>query len=269
MTNLRSVPDVEKVPPVRKNKARQNQIADLILGQGSMAAQELAGRFGVSVMTIHRDLDELERQGVLRKARGGATALPSGVFESRVAFRHAAAIEQKRQIAQAALRHIEPGMSLIFDDSTTVLHLIPGLGELAPLHVATNFLAGLKELSAVPDIRVIGIGGDYDPLHDSFQGMHAIEAIQAIHADALFMSTSAVSAGHGYHQEDRIVAFKRAMIESASARYLLVDHSKLEKTALHLLAPLSVFDLVITDSEASPQALAALEGAGVAVEVAS
>ncbi|SDR16033.1 DeoR/GlpR family DNA-binding transcription regulator [Thermostaphylospora chromogena] len=253
---------------MRKNKARQNQIADLILEHGSMTAQELAERFGVSVMTIHRDLDELERQGVLRKARGVATAQPSGVFESRVAFRHATAVEQKRRIARAALRHVEPGMSLILDDSTTVLHMVKGLGEHAPLHVATNFLAGLNQLTAVPDIRVIAIGGDYDPLHDSFQGMHAIEAIEAIHADALFMSTSAVSGGHAYHQEDRVVAFKRAMIESASARYLLVDHTKLDKTALHRLAPLTDFDLVITDSGVSPEALAALEAAGVPVEVA-
>lgn len=254
---------------MRKNKARQSQIADLILEQGSLTAQELAEMFGVSVMTIHRDLDELERQGVLRKARGVATALPSGVFEARVAFRHAAAVDQKRRIAQAALRHVESGMSVMLDDSTTVLHMIPGLAELAPLHVATNFLAALKELAALPDIRVIGIGGDYDPLHDSFQGMHAIEIIQDIHADVLFMSTSAVTAGHAYHQEERIVAFKRAMIESASARYLLVDSSKLDRTALHRLAPLSAFDLLITDSEASPQVLNTLDAAGANVEVAS
>ncbi|WP_223167710.1 DeoR/GlpR family DNA-binding transcription regulator [Nonomuraea sp. SYSU D8015] len=252
---------------MRKNRARQSQIADLILGQGSMTAQELAEMFGVSVMTIHRDLDELERQGVLRKARGVATAQPSGVYEARVAFRHAAAVEQKRRIAQAALRHVEPGMSVLLDDSTTVLHMVPGLAECAPLHVATNFMAALKELTALPDIRVIGIGGDYDPLHDSFQGMHAIEIIQAIHADVLFMSTSAVAAGHAYHQEERIVAFKRAMIESASARYLLVDSSKLDKTALHRLSSLSAFDLVITDSDASPKAIEALEAAGATVEV--
>ncbi|MFI7704694.1 DeoR/GlpR family DNA-binding transcription regulator [Nonomuraea sp. NPDC049480] len=253
---------------MRKNRARQSQIADLILGQGSMTAQELAEMFGVSVMTIHRDLDELERQGVLRKARGVATAQPSGVYEARVAFRHAAAVEQKRRIAQAALRRVEPGMSVLLDDSTTVLHMVPGLAEVAPLHVATNFLAAIKELATMPDVRVIGIGGDYDPLHDSFQGMHAIEIIQAIHADVLFMSTSAVAAGHAYHQEERIVAFKRAMIESASTRYLLVDSSKLDKTALHRLASLSVFDVMITDSDASPKALDALEAAGVTVEVA-
>lgn len=267
MTTLRSVRDVEKTP-VRKNKARQSEIADLVLARGSIAAQELAASFGVSVMTIHRDLDELESQGVLRKERGGATAQPSGVFEARVAFRHASAVEQKRKIAQAALRYVEPGMSLMFDDSTTVLHMIPGLADMAPLHVATNFLAGLKELTAVPDVRVIAIGGDYDPLHDSFQGMVAVEGIQALHADALFMSTSAVSATHAYHQEDRIVAFKRAMISSSAKRYLLVDHTKLEKAALHRLAPLTDFDVVITDAEAGPQALAALEAAGVSVEVA-
>jgi DeoR/GlpR family transcriptional regulator of sugar metabolism len=59
------------------------------------------------------------------------------------------------------------------------------------------------------------------------------------------------------------------MIESASARYLLVDSSKLDRTALHRLAPLSAFDLLITDSEASPQALNALDAAGANVEVAS
>jgi len=54
-------------------EGRQARISDLVLDTGSMSAQELSEVFGVSVMTIHRDLDELQRQGVLRKARGAAT----------------------------------------------------------------------------------------------------------------------------------------------------------------------------------------------------
>lgn len=255
-------------PRARKSEVRQSKIADLVIAQGSVSAQDLAETFDVSLMTIYRDIDELEKRGVLRKARGGVTAQPSSVFESRVGYRLSAAAGQKRRIAQAALAYVEPGMSVMLDDSTTVLQMIPGLADISPLHIATNFLAGLKELAALPDARLIAIGGDYDPLHDSFQGMQAIEAIEALHADALFMSTSAVSATHAHHQEDRVVAFKRAMIAASTSRYLLVDSSKLEKVALHRLAPLSDFDLVITDPGASPDALAALRNAGVSVEVA-
>jgi DeoR/GlpR family transcriptional regulator of sugar metabolism len=115
---------------------------------------------------------------------------------------------------------------------------------------------------------VIAIGGDYDPSHDSFQGMQSVEAIEGIHADALFMSSSALSATHVYHQEDRVVVVKRAMIAASAKRYLLVDHTKLERAALHRLAPLADFDVVITDSGADPGALSALRAAGVTIEVA-
>lgn len=253
---------------LKKTAIRQGRIADLVIAQGQITAQELAEIFDVSVMTVHRDLDELEKQGVLRKARGGVTAQPNGVFESRVGYRMNAAIEAKRAIASAALAHIESGMSLLLDDSTTALEMIPGLAEFSSLHVATNFLAGLKALTAIPDVRVIAIGGEYDPLHDSFQGLQAIEAIQGIRADALFMSTSAVSATDSFHQEDRIVAFKRAMIESATERYLLVDSTKLNRKAFHLLAPLSAFTVLITDSGIDDETLAAFAAADVTVEVA-
>ena len=103
---------------------RQVAIADLVLRHGSVSAQELAETFAVSVMTVHRDLDELQRQGVLRKSRGVATARPSGTFESNVAFRLKSQLEAKRAIAQHACRHLESGMSVLLDDSTTVLQML-------------------------------------------------------------------------------------------------------------------------------------------------
>src|ERR1700754_3210430 len=134
---------------------RQARITDLVLRSGSVSAQELSELFGVSVMTIHRDLDELQRQGVLRKARGAATAQPSGTFESNVEYRAKANIEAKRMIAQYACRHVEPGMSVLLDDSTTSLQMLPHLAALTPLTVATNYLSALNELARMRDVRVI------------------------------------------------------------------------------------------------------------------
>jgi DeoR/GlpR family transcriptional regulator of sugar metabolism len=248
-------------------EGRQAEITDLVLRRGSVPARELAEIFSVSVMTIHRDLDELQRQGVLRKSRGMATARPSGTFESKVEFRLKTQLEAKRAIAQHACRQLVPGMSVLLDDSTTALQMLPHLSALTPLTVATHYLAALVGLSRIPDIRVIALGGQYDQQHDSFIGTACIETVSAMRFDAAFLSTSAVSDGYAFHQEDRIVAVKRAMIGVAATTYLLIDHSKLTRSALHRLAPLHRFDSVIVDADVPARQLAALRE-HVPVEVA-
>jgi DeoR/GlpR family transcriptional regulator of sugar metabolism len=253
---------------MRRAEQRQEQISQVVLSSGSATAQELAASFGVSLNTIHRDLDELERQGIVRKFHGGVTAQPSGVFESNVAYRLKRMLPEKRAVARHAARFVEPGMSIMLDDSTTALQMTPLLSTVTPLQVVTNYLETMRRVAEIRGLSLMGLGGDYDPLHDSFLGVMCVQAIESIRVDAVFLSTSAVAGSDAFHQEQRIVATKRAMIDSAGKRYLLLDHSKLGRPALHRLVPLSAFDLVIVDSGASPAALAELEQQRVAYEVA-
>jgi DeoR/GlpR family transcriptional regulator of sugar metabolism len=253
-------------PRERKTEIRKRLITEAVLESGSATAQDLATRFGVSIVTIHRDLDELERRGVVRKFHGGVTAQPSGIFESQMSYRLATMATEKTAIATAALQYVQPGMSILLDDSTTVLRMIDGLPDLAPLHVATTFVAGLRHLSELAhdhDLTVIGIGGRYDVAHDSFVGVQTNQQVRGIHVDAVFMSTAAVSGTDMYHQEEQIVALKREMLNSASKRYLLVDHTKLNRLALLKIASLSELDLIITDAAADPDVLAAWSAAGI------
>ncbi|XVQ08420.1 DeoR/GlpR family DNA-binding transcription regulator [Spirillospora sp. CA-255316] len=247
--------------------SRQEAIAEQVLSAGSATAAELAERFRVSLMTIHRDLDELERQGVVRKFRGGVTAQPSGVFESNVAFRRKSMLAEKEAVARRALELIEPGMAVMLDDSTTVLALARLLPGITPLTVVTNFLEGLNLLSDAPGIRLMALGGDYDALHESFLGVSCVEAVESLSVDLCFVSTSAVSGGYAHHQEQHIVSVKRAMISSAARTVLMLDHSKLGRVALHRLAPLSAFDRVLVDSGASAEALRDLDEHKVDYEV--
>ncbi|MCF8526643.1 MAG: DeoR/GlpR family DNA-binding transcription regulator [Candidatus Nanopelagicales bacterium] len=254
----------------RKADSRQREITERIVERGSCTAQELSAEFGVSIMTIHRDLDELQRRGIVRKFHGGVTAQPSGVFEARMSHRMTSRIEEKSRIAQVALEYVEPGMSVILDDSTTILHMIPGLAQCTPLYVATPFLEGMRRLAELDEdngLRVIGIGGRYDPLHDSFVGSQAVDQINEIRADALFLSTSSISEKEAFHQEEHVMTLKRAMIQAATKRYLLTDHTKLGRVALHRIAPLTEFDLIITDAQADPQVLGAWDEAGIAYRV--
>lgn len=252
----------------RGPEARRRAIADHVLSVGSAGAGDLAERFGVSLMTVHRDLDELERQGIVRKYRGGVTAQPSGVFESNVAYRMKSMQAAKNAIAAKAAALVEPGMSVMLDDSTTTLALARRLGGVTPLTVITNFLETTNLLARERDVRLVALGGEYDALHDSFLGVSCVDAISALNVDLCFVSTSAVSAGFTYHQEQHIVSVKRAMLESAQRNVLLIDHSKLGRVALHRVAPLSVFDRVIVDDGADAEALRELDEHKVAYEVA-
>ena len=238
---------------------RQDVIAEHVLTHGSATATELAERFGVSVMTIHRDLDELERRGVVRKVRGGVTAQPSSVFESNVSYRLKSMQAEKTAVAERAAELIEPGMAVMLDDSTTALALARRLEGITPLTVVTNFLDGLNLLAEVRGIRLMGLGGDFDPMHRSFLGVSCVEAIEALQVDLCFVSTSGVSGGFAYHQEQHIVSVKRAMLACAARSVLLIDHTKLGRSALHRVAPLSEFDRVLVDDGADAEALRSLD----------
>ncbi|MFJ4923824.1 DeoR/GlpR family DNA-binding transcription regulator [Streptomyces sp. NPDC088725] len=247
---------------------RRREISGHVLTEGSVSASELAERFGVSVMTIYRDIGELEREGVLRKSRGGVTAQPSGVFESNVAYRKKAMRAEKEAIAARAATLIEPGMSVMLDDSTTALELARLLPRIEQLTVVTNFREVLNLLAEERGLRLMALGGDYDRLHDSFLGVPCVEAIEALRVDLCFVSTSSVHGDFAFHQEQRIVAVKRAMLKAAERNVLMIDHSKLGRTALHRLAPLTAFDTVLIDDRTPPDDLRSLDESGVRYDVA-
>jgi DeoR/GlpR family transcriptional regulator of sugar metabolism len=247
--------------------SRQQRISELVLEHGALSIKALTAAFGVSQMTVHRDLDELEARGILRKVRGGATAQPSSLFESSVDYRMASQLTAKRAIAREALRHVQPGDSVILDDSTTSFRLAELLPQRAPLTVITNFLPAIGHLHDRRGISLIGLGGRFSPPYGAFLGPLTETSIRSLRASVLFASTSALTQGVLYHQDQEIASSKRALLDAAARRILLVDHSKLDKEALHRVVPASDFDLVIVDEAIRPEALAALREL-VPVEVA-
>src|SRR5664280_1900007 len=166
-------------------------------------------------MTVHRDLDMLEAEGVLRKVRGGATALRSSLFESDFPYRLTASVAAKEAIGRAAARFVEGGQAVVCDESTK--------------H------------------RLIGLGGDYVTSYQAFLGIICEQAITNVYADVLLASCSAVRGGSTYHQDQQIVAVKRAMIRSAPTRLLLLDSSKVDVGALYHLGEIRDFTHLITD----------------------
>jgi DeoR/GlpR family transcriptional regulator of sugar metabolism len=248
-----------------KQFERQRAITEAVMAEGSVLIEQLAERFNISVMTVHRDLDELESRGILRKSRGMATATSTSLVESSDVYRSNQQAGEKDALALAALDFIDPGQAIFLDDSTTVLQIAQHLPSKAPITAITNSLTLMSDLRASRGITLLGLGGEYYNWCSAFMGHMTTRAISQLHADVLLMSTAAITNDIVYHQFLETVDTKRAMFEASSKRILLADHTKFQRQALHALAPLKDFDIVIVDAGTSKADIKRMRDKGINV----
>ncbi len=251
-------------------QTRREWIVERLLADGSVTIVEVVEAFDVSRMTVHRDLDELVAEGLARKVRGGATALPSTLYESDVRFRIAQSTEAKRALCAAAARWLEPGAAVLLDDATTTLPLLDHLADVGPCTIVTNFREALGRLAQAgsSDVEIIALGGRYHPTADSYTGPMCAAQLQAIHADLYITSTTAVGDGAAWHPDADVAAVKRAMLGAATTSLLLLDRSKLGRRGLHRVADLARFDAVIVEAGTPDDTVDRLDAAGVTVHLA-
>lgn len=248
-----------------KREDRQDGIVELLIEQGSAGLEELAQNFSVSKMTIHRDLDELEAEGLLRKVRGGATIESSGQFESDFRYRARLAFDEKSRITRRAADFIEPGTSVMIDDGSTSQTIVPHLLKKKPLTVITNNLSVITDLAGQSGINLISLGGSFSKKFNGFFGVLTNTALAALRADVSFVTTSAIEGRTAFHQDQEVLAVKQKMIQSSAKCFLIADHQKFEKTALHLFSDLGAFDGVITSTELPSDISKALKQEGISL----
>lgn len=251
-----------------KREDRKQAIMDVLVEQHAVDLDDLAERFAVSKMTIHRDLDDLESEGLLRKMRGGATIEAGTQFESDFRFRARQEGAAKARMARAALDLIEPGMTLMVNDGSMAAVLGAMLPEKRPLTVITNNAAILDALRGENGITLIALGGIYSAKFNGFFGVVTEETLARLHADIAFISAPAVQGVRAFHMDDAVVRAKRAMMKAAAKTCLLVNHQRFDRTALHVLADLSDFTTIITDAPPDPASRAALDRAGIGLRIA-
>jgi len=231
------------------------------------SVEELAELAGVSKMTIHRDLDRLAELRMVRKIRGGATLLPSAVFESDYTFRRRLCRAEKRALARRVGELIEPGMALILDDSTTTAVLTPILREKKPLTIITNARGLINALVGEEEISLTCLGGQYDAVSDGFFGLVCEAAVSRLRADLGIFSTAAVQGASAYLHDPEIVRAKLAMMAAADQTVLAFDSSKFGKSALNLFSPLDEFDRVLLTGAVEIERIEVLRKAQVPLEL--
>lgn len=251
-----------------KRDERRQQIIDLLVESGVVDLEELAKRFAVSKMTIHRDLDELEAGGLLRKVRGGATIEAGMQFESDFRLRERQGGEGKERMALEALELVEPGMTVMVNDGSMAAMLGSMLPRKKPLTVITNNASILEALKFEKGIDLIALGGMYSSKFNGYFGVLAEQNLTSLRADLAFLSSPAVSGNQVFHMDADVIRVKKAMFNAAVKTCLLVNHTRFDRVALHVLANLDDFDWVITDQVPEPNVQQQLLGAGIQLTIA-
>ena len=221
---------------------RLTQIADYVLERGEALIDELVDQFGVSRMTIHRHVEELARQEILRKLHGAVSAQPTGVYESLFSFRKTWKKKQKDLMARTALDEFEPSQAVLIDDSTSANALAPYLSQKVPIKIITNILGLTNAVSENPDISLLCLGGNYHPTHNAFIGHLCEKSLEQIQVNTFLCSSSAISNGLAMIQDQQVARVKQAMVRAAKEKILRADAGKFGKAALHRFAPLSAYN---------------------------
>ncbi len=247
---------------------RRQDVLRVVIDHGELRIDRLARHFEVSLMTMHRDLDDLAARRLLRKLRGRVEAFPSLTMETATRFRVGLHTEEKEAISSAAAPEIHAGTTVILDDSSTVFPLARQLTSVEELTVVTNSVTVAQILSAAGR-EVVLLGGRYRAEFDSCTGPDVLRALARLRADVAVVSVTTIAEGRLFHPIQDYAEIKEAMCGSASRNLLLADHSKFGKTATYAHGDVGAYDLVVTDETTPEHELEAIRRFATDVRVAT
>lgn len=232
---------------------RRSEIAELIKEKGKLRVSELTSAFKVSEITIHRDLDYLEDTGVLRRTRGGAIANTT-TQEFQYPNRVNSCLKEKNVIADAVVKLIKEGDSIILDGSTTNIHVAKRLKDFSNLTVFTTSPLVLFELINSPGIFLYCIGGLYSREMAHFIGSELEEYITRLHLSKCVIGASAISPEYGVTGPyPQLVSIQKKIIKSSKEIILAADHTKYGKVATEKVASIEEIDHFVVDSGLDPK----------------
>jgi DeoR/GlpR family transcriptional regulator of sugar metabolism len=247
---------------------RRTRILERVAEEQTIRISALALEFGVSEMTVRRDIAKLERTGFLRRTYGGATAHLTRSLDPAFNTRSLQNAAAKRLIAMTAVALISDVSTIFIGTGTTTeqfARLMPARDDLVVVCESLP-VAGLLG-TRKPRVTVLGGTVHRDEL--SCVGPVAVATVRRYHADIAVLGAAGVTPSHGITELfEEEAENHRVMIERSERLLLLADGTKLGAHAMAHVAAVTAISTLVTDEGAAPDVLADLRAAGVEVIVA-
>ena len=252
-------------------RERQEHIARIVEEHGRTRVGDLAARFGVSAVTIRKDLVVLESEHRLTRTHGGAIAVDRSRPELAFEIRERLQANEKSRIGAAGAALVNDGESIVMDASTTALSVARHLkarGGWSQLTIITNGLRIASELAGHPGITVLMLGGRVRWEALSVVGQLGDGLFSRINVQKAFLGAAGFTLESGLADAtDEEAQIKRSMVAAAREVIAIVDHTKWERVAFATFCRTDQIGTILTDEGAPDAMVRALTGRGVQVRL--
>lgn len=249
-------------------ETRLQKIMDMLQNNGEVKTTELCSIFGVSDMTIRRDLNDLaERFNVIR-TRGGAT-LPNSEYRKEPQLNQTQETPEKVQISMFAQSLIHSGQRLFIDSGSTTRCFASHISAESSHIIATNNLNVAITLADRENISVVVAGGELRGKTYSCYGSLTEELIRSIRVDVAFLGASSLGEdGWLYDNMLQVAGVKKAIIQSSNKTYALIDSSKINRYGMFSYSNARDITGIVTDKNITMDVCDNLRRLGVNVMIA-
>jgi DeoR/GlpR family transcriptional regulator of sugar metabolism len=259
--------------PALPARERRQQIAEQVREAGRVTVAELATQFGVTDVSIRRDLMILEDAGELRRIHGGAVQARGIRHDAPYALKARENRELKARIGAVGAALIGAGDIVVFDSGSTVvnvaIHIPPVLQRGSAITAVTNSLPIIGEIAAWDSPHLVCLGGLYLPDHEALVGPQTIADLRDLSADMVFIGCDGLTVEEGLTTPHVLVAEVGATMASRARRVVAVaDSTKIGRRGFTPIVPLGAINVLITDDGADAAVLERAREMGIEVILA-
>lgn len=247
---------------------RHDEILKLLEEKDNLDVLMLGELFGVSTVTIRKDLRLLEEKGLLFRTHGGASKASPYIRDRNVVEKELQFPEEKARIAAAAAKYVSPNDSIILASGTSLQAMAKALSTKPPITVITSSLYVSRILIQTPGIDVIQLGGMLRHSSGSVSGFEAERFLEGVVCSKLFLGADGIDLVHGLTTTDIAEArLNQKMIEVSETVIVLADSSKFAKHSFGKICHFDVVSRIITDDKIPVKIVKQLEDRGVSIEI--
>ena len=245
---------------------RREEIIDLIRENGKVKVSELSEKYGISEVSIRKDLEVLEAQGHLSRVHGGAVGLNKLYVNMDLNERFRTNAQAKRKLAEYAASFIEDNDTIMMNAGTTLTYVLRAIRDKKNITIVTNSVQNATEAALYSSFNVILLGGELDSKYQFTYGEDAIRQLENYHATKCILSVDGICSSSGltlYYSNEASLAKK--MIECSNEVIVTADSSKLGKNAFARITDVSKMNVLVTTPSENKTELNSLKKLGVKV----
>lgn len=247
-------------------EGRRNKVLEVLKENGQVKVGELAEEFGVSPLTIRRDLQYLEDNKKLERFYGGASIVNDMLAAT---YEEDEVTMYRRLIAKYASTLVEDGDTIFINTSSTALKLLKYVDDKHIIAITNNGKAINIEHS--PTVSVVLTGGELRDAKDAMVGEFALNNLEKVSAKKSFLGCSGLSTESGMTTERlNEVNINQTMLRRATGpAYIMADHTKIGKNSSFVTSTVNRIKNIITDEKADPNIINAFRAMGIKVHQVS